>query len=89
VKDFARGCMRTYLILKEKAKRYNADLEIQALLNEINADDSAMRDFDGKYAPQKAASLKAYQFDTQAISQRGFKYERLDQLTIDLLLGVR
>src|SRR5512142_2966125 len=25
VKDFARGCMRTYFILKEKAKRWNAD----------------------------------------------------------------
>jgi len=25
VKDFARGCMRTYLILKEKAERFNVD----------------------------------------------------------------
>ncbi len=89
VKDFARGCMRTYLIFKEKARRFNADPEIQALLSEINADDSAMHNFDGKYSPQKATSLKAYPFDTQAICQRGFKYERLDQLTIDLLLGVR
>src|SRR5512136_3260233 len=37
VKDFARGCMRTYLILKEKAAQFNADKEIQALLAEINA----------------------------------------------------
>jgi len=29
VKDFASGCMRTYLILKEKACRWNADREIQ------------------------------------------------------------
>ena len=36
VKDFARGCMRTYLILKERAARWNADAEIQALLAEIN-----------------------------------------------------
>ena len=42
VKDFARGCMRTYLILKEKAAQFNADKEIQALLAEINADDGAM-----------------------------------------------
>ena len=34
VKDFARGCMRTYLILKEKAARFNADAEIQGLLAE-------------------------------------------------------
>ena len=25
VQDFARGCMRTYLILKERAERWNAD----------------------------------------------------------------
>src|SRR5689334_14533193 len=35
VKDFARGCMRTYLILKERAARWNADPEIQALLQSI------------------------------------------------------
>ena len=34
VRDFARGCMRTYLILKEKAARWNADAEIQALVRE-------------------------------------------------------
>ena len=37
VKDFARGCMRTYLILKERAARWNADAEIQALLAEAQA----------------------------------------------------
>ncbi|HEX4715438.1 MAG TPA: xylose isomerase, partial [Ktedonobacteraceae bacterium] len=29
--DFAAGCMRTYNILKEKARRFNTDSEIQAL----------------------------------------------------------
>ena len=42
VKDFARGCMRTYLILKDKAAHWNADKEIQSLVAEINADDGAM-----------------------------------------------
>src|SRR5499425_2775343 len=42
VKDFARGCMRTYLILKEKAARWNADQEIQSTLKAISANrDSA------------------------------------------------
>ena len=89
VKDFARGCMRTYLILKEKAAQFNTDKEIQALLAEIHADDGSMASFFGKYSPEKAATLKAQSFDRAAISARGFKYERLDQLTIDLLLGVR
>ncbi|KPL74849.1 xylose isomerase [Ornatilinea apprima] len=89
VKDFARGCMRTYLILKEKAKQWNEDKEIQSLVAEINADDGAMSSYLGKYSAEKAAALKAQPFDRAAIASRGLKYERLDQLTIDLLLGSR
>src|SRR6476619_4353955 len=37
VRDFARGCMRTDLILKERAERWNADKEIQSLLKETTA----------------------------------------------------
>jgi xylose isomerase len=89
VKDFARGCMRTYLMLKEKARQFNADSEIQALLAEINADDGSMAPFQGKFSPAKAQALKAHSFDRAAIAARGLKYEKLDQLTIDLLLGMR
>ena len=89
VKDFARGCMRTYLILKEKAARFNADSEIQALLAEIHIVDGEMASYLGDYTPEKAAVLKGRSIDRKEISGRGLKYERLDQLTIDLLLGVR
>jgi xylose isomerase len=89
VKDFARGCMRTYLMLKEKTAQFNADKEIQAILNEINQSDPAMEKFFGKYSPDKAAALKNQPFDRNIISSRGLQYERLDQLTIDLLLGMR
>lgn len=89
VKDFAAGCMRTYLILKEKAAQFNADKEIQALMAEINADDPAMTPLLGKYTAQKAATLKAHTFDREAIAKRGLKYERLDQLVFELLMGVR
>jgi xylose isomerase len=89
VKDFARGCMHTYLVLKEKARQFNADPEIQALLAEINADDGAMAPFLGKYSAQKAAALKAQSFDRATLGKRGMKYERLDQLTFDLLMGIR
>jgi len=89
VKDFARGCMRTYLILKEKAEQWNNDVEIQALLAEINADDGSMEDFVGKYSSEKARQLKEYPFDRVTLGERGMGYERLDQLTIELLLGVR
>jgi len=89
VKDFARGCMRTYLILKEKARSFNADPDIQALQAVINAGDGAMAPFFGKYSPQKAAALKAQPFDRPAIAKRGLQYEKLDQLVFELLLGVR
>jgi xylose isomerase len=89
VKDFARGCMRTYLVLKEKAERWNADFDIQALLAEINADDGSTEAFKGVYSGEKAAALKAASFDRAALGARGLAYERLDQLTVELLLGVR
>src|SRR6188474_2587991 len=63
VKDFARGCMRTYLILKEKAAQWKADKEIQSLVAEINADDGSMNQYFGKYSAAKADALKAQAFD--------------------------
>ena len=89
VKDFARGCMRSYLILKEKARQFNEDAEIQALLAEINADDGSAPAYAGGYSQDKARALKDHSFDRQALGARGLAYERLDQLVFDLLLGVR
>jgi xylose isomerase len=89
VKAFARGCMKTYLILKDKVAQWNADSEIQALVAEINADDGRTDAYKGAYSSAKAAALKAATFDRQALGARGLPYERLDQLTVELLLGVR
>ena len=89
VKDFARGCMRTYLILKEKAAQWNADAEIQGLLAEINADDGSTDSFKGQYTAEKAVALKAASFDRIALGKKGIPYEKLDQLTVEILLGVR
>jgi xylose isomerase len=89
VKAFARGCMRTYLILKEKAQQFNQDAEIQALLEEIREYDGTMTRYAGAYSTEKAQQLKDQAFDRDALGKRGRPYERLDQLLIDLLLGVR
>ncbi len=89
VKAFARGCMRTYLILKEKAERFNADAEIQALLAEINADDGVFAYLDAGYSANNAQKLSETSFDRAQLASRPLPYEHLDQLTIDLLLGVR
>jgi xylose isomerase len=85
--DFAAGCMRTYLILKEKARQFAADTEIQALLAEIrsNAADVVI----GKYSRATADSLKSREFDREQLASRPLPYEKLDQLVIDLLLGIR
>jgi xylose isomerase len=89
VKDFASGCMRTYLILKEKAQRFNADKEIQALIAEANSGAEKYSWLKGGYSQDKAKRLLNESFDRQALGTRGLHYERLDQLTNDLLLGVR
>jgi xylose isomerase len=88
VKDFARGCMRTYLILKEKAERWNADPEIKSLLSEIAKLDGNGNAV-GRFEKEKADALLSREFDRAALASKGLKYERLDQLTTDILLGVR
>jgi len=87
--DFAAGCMRTYKILEEKARRFNADPDIQGLLSALKA-----RGAEGPLPPTAysrggAEDLKAAAFDVDAIAAQGLGYERLDQLTNELLLGVR
>ncbi|HUM05992.1 MAG TPA: hypothetical protein VLT90_11075, partial [Terriglobales bacterium] len=88
VKDFARGCMRTYLILKEKAACWNADKEIQAILKELSATRKGVPAV-GRFSKQGADALLKHQFDKDAIMKKRLPYERLDQLTIDILAGVR
>ena len=88
VKDFARGCMRTYLILKEKAAAWNADNEIQAILEEISAGTPKVPTV-GKYSQKGSAALLNHTFNKDAIMEKRLPYEKLDQLTIDVLLGAR
>ncbi len=88
VKDFAGGCMRTYLILKEKARQWNDDPDIKSILAEI-AKKNSNGSSQGKFEKGKAASLLAQEFDRASLASKGLQYERLDQLTMDILLGVR
>lgn len=89
VKDFARGCMRSYLILKEKVEQFNQDDKIQGLLEEINRRGDGEIDRLGIYSSEHARSLKEHSFDREQLAGRGLQYERLDQLVFDLLMGVR
>ena len=86
--DFALGSMRTYLIFKEKAARFNADPEIQEIVSELAARGGAEK-LAGPFTRAGAAELKARSFDLEAVRAQGYGYERLDQLTMELLMGVR
>jgi xylose isomerase len=88
---FARGCMRTYLIFKDKARRFAEDAEIQGLIRDLRDSDNAYNGpvaSDG-YSADHATRLKQHNFDVTALANRGRRYEELDQLVVELLLGVR
>jgi xylose isomerase len=87
--EFARGSMRTYLIFKEKARRFAEDREIQATLKEIGANDGPDPYGLRRYSKDASARLKEATFDVDGIARKGLGYERLDQMVVDLLLGAR
>lgn len=87
--EFAAGCMRNYLILKDKARQFNEDPEIQALLAEIRAAAPEYHDSMGSYTRAKADKIKSLPLDRAELAAKKLPYERLDQLTIDIILGVR
>lgn len=87
--EFARGCMRTYLMLKEKVERFAADSEIQAAIAELHVKDAELEGLTGNYSAEAAATLKSSEFDRVGLGARGTGLERLDQLTVELLLGGR
>ena len=87
--EFARGCMRTYLILEEKAARFRTDPDIAEALLEAQADGLAERIFPDGYSSEAVARLRSEEIDVDALAARGCGHERLDQLVTELLLGVR
>jgi xylose isomerase len=90
VKDFARGCMRTYLILRERARRWNADPEIQGLLSEMDGKAGGSEfAIPAPHSSRHREALLATTFDRVGLAKRGMAYEHLDQLTMEVLLGVR
>jgi xylose isomerase len=80
--QFAAGCMRTYLILKDKAERMRDDADIREALAAAKADQLAQ-------PTGPLAAVRAATFDEDALAAQGYGNERLDQLVTELLLGVR
>jgi xylose isomerase len=89
--EFARGCMRSYLILREKARRFATDPEIQDALRQARAGALAEPTSPGGLDPAAIAALRgaAAEVDADGLAAYGYGHERLDQLVTELLLGVR
>ena len=86
--EFAKGCMRNYLILKDKAEQFQADDEIQSLLADIRSSNGDAEPL-GAYSSATAENIKSMSLDRTELANKPLPYERLDQLTIDILFGVR
>ena len=77
------------MILKEKAARWNADKEIQGLLEIINKKDSGLSKLTQKYSSENAKKLLAAPLDRIELAKAPLPYEKLDMLTMELLMGIR
>jgi len=84
--EFARGCMATYAALAEKAAYFDGLPEAQEVLAAAGTPDLAQASVD---PGEPADTLKAEADDLDALAARGYANERLDQLVIDVLLGVK
>jgi len=88
VLEFAKGSMRTYMILAEKARRWNADKKIQALVKEINATDG-ISSLTKTFSKSNAMRLLKAPLDRIELAKARLPYEELDQLTMEIVTGVR
>jgi xylose isomerase len=87
----AAGCMRNYLILRERAAAFRADPSVQEALRASRLDQLTRPTLaEGETPAQLLADRSAFEdFDVSAVAERGMAFESLDQLAMDHLLGVR
>ncbi|GAA3102371.1 xylose isomerase [Kribbella aluminosa] len=84
--ETARACMRNYLILRAKARAFRADPEVvQALADARVAELSEPTLGEGESLDE----LRNATYDREALADRGLGFEKLDQLAMEHLLGVR
>jgi xylose isomerase len=82
----AEGCMRNYLILREKVRAFRADPEVAEALEAARVPELAQPTL---AEGETLESLRAEEFDPEAAAARGMAFERLDQLALEHLYGVR
>jgi xylose isomerase len=82
----AAACMRNYLILRDKARAFRADPEVQAALTAARVEQLALPTLgDG----ESWRDVRDFAPDVAALGARGMAFERLDQLALEHLYGVR
>jgi xylose isomerase len=84
--DFAAGCMSTYRVLAERARHFDSLPEVQEPFAAASAPELAQPSTSGA---GEAHSLMTEADNHDALAERGYYNERLDQLLVDVLLGVR
>jgi xylose isomerase len=84
--EFARGCMRTYTALAERARHFDSLPEVQEALAAASSAELGQATCTG--AGEQEA-LKAQAGDLDRLARRGYGNEHLDQLVVEVLLGVR
>jgi xylose isomerase len=84
--EFARGCIRSYRALAEKARHFDSLPEVVEALQEAGALGLSERSV---AAGDDLADLRAQATTLDELAARGYGNERLDQLVVDVLLGLR
>jgi xylose isomerase len=82
--EFAAGCMRTYLALAERARAFDELPAVKEALAAASAPDLAVATVDG----DSPDTLKAESEALDQLAERGYYNERLDQLVVEVLLGL-
>ncbi|MGW3389428.1 xylose isomerase [Streptomyces cinereoruber] len=87
--ESARNCMRNYLILKERSAAFRADPDVVAALADSRLPELAVPTAADGLAGLLADPTAYEMFDADAAAARSMAFERLDQLALEHLLGVR
>ncbi len=85
--DFARGCIRNYLALADKARAFDNDPRVAEAMARAKVAELAAPSV-GPYSTAAAAQLLGETFDLDALAALGFGNEALDQLVVDHILGI-
>ncbi|MEY9845482.1 xylose isomerase [Streptacidiphilus sp. BW17] len=85
----AAACMRTYLLLAERARAFRADPEVVAALAESRLPELALPTAGDGLSGLLADRLAFEDFDVESAARRGMAFEALDQLALEHLLGAR